>query len=168
VLLRPRNHDARRGGSRFLEVHPVEGGSGNDYDYVEGVPVNNLDLDGTFGIAGTIHYTGADGKRHKKCRGRDVAKVAATTGLRIGLRAAVGAADMALCGPGCALAGAAVGGALGGAVHYGICGNGVASCQSRRDWGRPWSRSTTHDPEEVPEVVRVLLGEVALRTALGR
>lgn len=26
--------------------HPVEGGSANDYDYVSGDPVNNLDLDG--------------------------------------------------------------------------------------------------------------------------
>jgi RHS repeat-associated protein len=31
---------------RFLEVDPVEGGSANDYDYVAGDPVNNLDLDG--------------------------------------------------------------------------------------------------------------------------
>jgi RHS repeat-associated protein len=31
---------------RFLEVDPVEGGSANDYDYVNGDPVNNLDLDG--------------------------------------------------------------------------------------------------------------------------
>jgi hypothetical protein len=26
--------------------HPVEGGSANDYDYVEGDPINSLDLDG--------------------------------------------------------------------------------------------------------------------------
>ncbi|MDQ1438500.1 MAG: hypothetical protein QOK43_2129, partial [Acidimicrobiaceae bacterium] len=32
---------------RFLEVDPVEGGSANDYDYVNGDPVNNLDLAGT-------------------------------------------------------------------------------------------------------------------------
>lgn len=32
---------------RFLEVDPVEGGSANDYDYVEGDPVNAQDLDGT-------------------------------------------------------------------------------------------------------------------------
>ena len=32
---------------RFLEVDPVEGGSANDYDYVEGDPVNKFDLNGT-------------------------------------------------------------------------------------------------------------------------
>lgn len=31
---------------RFLEVDPVEGGSSNDYDYVDGDPVNACDLDG--------------------------------------------------------------------------------------------------------------------------
>jgi RHS repeat-associated protein len=32
---------------RFLEVDPVEGGSANDYDYVNQDPVNGFDLDGT-------------------------------------------------------------------------------------------------------------------------
>ncbi len=29
-------------------VHPIEGGSANDYDHVVGDPVNNLDLDGRY------------------------------------------------------------------------------------------------------------------------
>ncbi|MFI5982203.1 PA14 domain-containing protein [Streptomyces sp. NPDC051555] len=34
---------------RFLQVDPVEGGSANDYDYVNADPVNGLDIAGTFG-----------------------------------------------------------------------------------------------------------------------
>ena len=41
---------------RFLEVDPMEGGSANDYDYVEGDPINNEDLDGTH----------CSGKRYKR------------------------------------------------------------------------------------------------------
>lgn len=37
---------------RFLEVDPVEGGSDNDYDYVEGDPINKFDLDGLFCMFG--------------------------------------------------------------------------------------------------------------------
>ena len=44
--VKPTNYDARIGGSTFLEVDPVEGGSANDYDYVAGDPVNQFDLDG--------------------------------------------------------------------------------------------------------------------------
>jgi hypothetical protein len=43
------NHHGYRvhvGGSRFLEVDPVEGGCSNDYTYVHGDPVNSFDLTG--------------------------------------------------------------------------------------------------------------------------
>jgi hypothetical protein len=43
-----RLYDPRVG--RFLEVDPIEGGSANNYDYVAGDPINNLDLAGTFCI----------------------------------------------------------------------------------------------------------------------
>lgn len=37
---------------RFLEVDPVEGGSANDYDYVNGDPSNQFDLNGMFSCKG--------------------------------------------------------------------------------------------------------------------
>lgn len=34
----------------FIEVDPIEGGSANDYDYVDGDPINGFDLEGTASI----------------------------------------------------------------------------------------------------------------------
>jgi hypothetical protein len=48
ALLNHPDYRGRVGGSRFLEVDPVEGGSCNDYDYVCANPVNAFDLAGTF------------------------------------------------------------------------------------------------------------------------
>jgi hypothetical protein len=47
-----REYAHRVGGSRFLETDPIEGGSANDYDYVEGDPINGLDLDGQMNVKG--------------------------------------------------------------------------------------------------------------------
>lgn len=38
---------------RFLQADPIEGGSANDYDYVNGDPVNSLDLAGLCDVAAT-------------------------------------------------------------------------------------------------------------------
>ena len=38
---------------RFLEVDPIEGGSANDYDYVNADPINSFDYDGTW----SYHWT---------------------------------------------------------------------------------------------------------------
>ena len=40
------------GSCRSCPTHPVEGGSANDYDYVAGDPINNVDLDGTRCLTG--------------------------------------------------------------------------------------------------------------------
>ena len=37
---------------RFLSQDPIAGGSANDYDYVNGDPINNLDLGGTYCVTG--------------------------------------------------------------------------------------------------------------------
>ena len=50
--VRPANYDSHVGRSTFLQVDPVEGGSANDYDYVEGDPVNQFDLAGTYCLTG--------------------------------------------------------------------------------------------------------------------
>jgi RHS repeat-associated protein len=39
---------------RFLEVDPIEGGSANDYDYVDGDPINGRDFDGTRSLFSAI------------------------------------------------------------------------------------------------------------------
>lgn len=59
---------ARAGGSRFLQVDPVEGGSANDYDYAMADPVNNLDLDGRRCIFGT------HGGKKGRCRGKSIVR----------------------------------------------------------------------------------------------
>jgi guanyl-specific ribonuclease Sa len=46
-VVRAPNGWPRTGGSRFLEVDPVPGGSANDYDYCFQDPVNCRDLQGT-------------------------------------------------------------------------------------------------------------------------
>ena len=99
---------------RFLAVDPVEGGNANDYIYPED-PVNQYDLNGKWCILGTEHYTGSDGKRHSKCRGKGIAKAAATVvgvaAVVVGVGAAVvltgGAAGLAVAPEALALAGMA-------------------------------------------------------------
>jgi hypothetical protein len=54
--------------ARVTWLDPVEGGSCNDYEYVCGDPVNNLDLDGDrcwTGVARTEKVWDAEGKRWK-------------------------------------------------------------------------------------------------------
>jgi hypothetical protein len=45
-LLRPHEPQPHVRRSRFLEADPIEGGSANDYDYVNGDPINSFDLAG--------------------------------------------------------------------------------------------------------------------------
>lgn len=60
---------------RFLQVDPVEGGSANDYDYVNGDPVNDFDLTGTCGFGNPFKKCGRGhegrclfGKQGRGCR----------------------------------------------------------------------------------------------------
>ncbi len=59
---------ARVVASTFLEVDPMEGGSCNDYDYVCGDPVNELDLTGE-GFSAAGHNPRKPGEKHGSCRG---------------------------------------------------------------------------------------------------
>jgi RHS repeat-associated protein len=44
---------------RFLEIDPIEGGSANDYDYVNGEPVSTFDLAGTWGFRNPFNNWGS-------------------------------------------------------------------------------------------------------------
>lgn len=85
---------ARVGGSRFLEVDPVEGGSANDYDYVAGDPVNQFDLDGQLCLLGR-------NKGGKGCRGAGITKNPIAQAVFVGVACATGV------GCGAAIAGVA-------------------------------------------------------------
>lgn len=41
---------------RFLQADPIDGGSSNNYDYVDGEPVNDHDLGGTWSIKGITRF----------------------------------------------------------------------------------------------------------------
>jgi RHS repeat-associated protein len=91
---------------RFLAVDPVEGGSANDYDYVEGDPINNLDL------AGTVCF-------------RCVLKKKWVRMAIAGIGAAAFCAGTA--GMGCVIAAGAIIGAGTGVLNYGLNSSGRSS-----------------------------------------
>ncbi|WP_269439627.1 DNRLRE domain-containing protein [Streptomyces paludis] len=97
ILMGVRLYDPLLG--RFLSVDPILGGNANAYDYVNGDPVNRLDLDGKWGIS----------KRWK----RRLLRGAVYTAAAIGTAAVCGATGVVVC-----LAGAAAIGAAGGAGDY--------------------------------------------------
>ena len=107
---------------RFLAVDPVEGGNANDYIYPED-PVNQYDLNGKWCILGTEHYTGADGKRHSKCRGsgvvHDIGTVAGVAAGAIALTAMVVALPAVVVAAGTVLGAAAI--AAGAVDTYRAC-----------------------------------------------
>jgi hypothetical protein len=119
----PTNYDARVRGSTFLEVDPVEGGSCNDYDYVCGDPVNDLDLDGRFSWRGVLKIAAIVGgvAGAVACGVSVVCAVAVGAAAGAGSYAAghAGKADFSWAG----LAGsAAIGGVLGGLSAGGVLG----------------------------------------------
>jgi RHS repeat-associated protein len=62
---------------RFLEADPVEGGSANDYDYVNGDPINNFDINGDYCLTGvarheTVRYKDKHG--HWKTRQKEICR----------------------------------------------------------------------------------------------
>ena len=135
---------------RFLQVDPIEGGTSNDYAYVND-PINAFDLTGTncWGFCeafkSTIDHMAAKagslgkaifeapGKAHTWAKKNRVYKNLAWRAYGIGLARGSAAGGFLLCGPGCAVAGGSIGGGYGGMVRYRVCGSGIITCRSGRD-----------------------------------
>ena len=66
---------------RFLSQDPIAGGSANDYDYVNGDPINNLDLGGT---CSTRHRGFGGWARSRWCNTRNAAKRAGSAAVAAG------------------------------------------------------------------------------------
>lgn len=95
---------------RFLSVDPVDGGSANDYDYVNGDPINDTDLDGQWPDWGKA-WNATKNFAKKALDNKYVRGIA--TGL------VVGAVCVGTAGIGCAVGvGFAVGASLGAANWY--------------------------------------------------
>jgi hypothetical protein len=73
----------------------VEGGSANDYDYVSGDPINNLDLDGSFCVAGKNPNGSCRGSRavkFAKCAAGELNPFSFSVGSSVAAGGAVGEA----------------------------------------------------------------------------